>query len=531
MNKTVSINLNGMLFNLEEAAYQNLANYLSGIRNYLNHTEGHEEIIADIEGRIAELFTEKLKHKQVILTSEVSEIISLLGQPEAFADEAAENEGAENVISDEYPEPRRLFRDPDDGAIAGVCKGIGHYFGIDAVWLRIAFLVAFFFAGSGVILYLILWIAMPKARTRSEKLQMRGEPVNLDTLERGFKREMDNLRQKKGGRSTGAKGSDTRSRMIGFITELAISFGKAIGHFFAWLGRFIGFVFLMAGLLGFFFWIMVVLGYADTISINGNVFNGHTIGTMFGLVFSHPWQAQIFSVGLALLVLAPVLGIFFSGVRLIFPKRFSYRWTGVISAGLFIIGMLTCIVCGAFVIRDFNTQGKIILPVALAPFSTDTIHVVANKNTAISLKRALRFDDWQVFANDNEKYIMGKIQLKIEKAEVDKPVLQVLLEAKGKNKREAIENAEGLKYYVKQKGDSLLFNPWFNLGEDSRWRGQEVEFRLKVPSRTHFRFDQTMVQHIKDIYIPFRHESASVETWLWKPGTDKMDCLNCPEYE
>lgn len=531
MNRTVSIHLNGMLFNLEEAAYQNLADYLAGIRSYFKHTDGREEIIADVEGRIAELFSERLKNKQVILETEVAEIIGLLGQPEAFADDAAENEQPENVRAEDYAEPRRLFRDPDDGVIAGVCRGIGHYFGIDAVWLRIAFLIAFFFAGSGVILYLILWIAMPKARTRSEKLQMRGEPVNLDTLERGFKREMDSLRQKHGPDGKGANGAGSRSQIIGFVTELAINFGKAIGHFFAWLGRFIGFVFLMAGLLGFFLWLMVVLGNADTITINGNLLNGHSIGTMFGLVFSHPWQAQVFSIGLALLVLAPVLGIFFSGVRLIFPKRFSYRWTGAISGGLFIIGMLTCIVCGAFVIRDFNTQGKIILPVALAPFSTDTIHVAANKNTAISLKRTLRFDDWQVYANDNEKYIMGKIQLKIEKAEVDKPVLQVLLEARGKNKREAIENAEGLKYYVKQKGDSLFFNPWFNLGNDSRWRGQEVEFRLKVPSRTHFRFDQTMVQYIKDMYVPFRHETEPVESWLWKPGTDKMDCLNCPEYE
>jgi phage shock protein PspC (stress-responsive transcriptional regulator) len=533
MNKTISITLNGMLFNLEEAAYEKLSAYLRAIRHYLQSSDGRDEIISDVEGRIAELFTEKLRQKQVILEAEVTEIISIMGQPEAYADGLEADEPIKTDQVPESAEPRRLFRDPDEGVLAGVCTGIGYYFGIDPVWLRVAFLVVFFFGGSGIILYLILWIAMPKAKSRSEKLQMRGQPVNLETLEKGFKDEMDRLNQKAGeiGRNARNKfnGSGLGQRIGNFIRALIFSFARVFRKIFAWLARFIGFIFLMTGIFAFFIWLMIVLGFGDAVSVSGDKLDGNTVSSLFDLVFSHPWQSVLFSIGLAVLFLSPILALFFAGVRLIFPKRFLYRWPGALSAGLFIIGIITCIVCGAFVIRDFRSQGKIIQTIPLSKFSSDTINVISNPAAAASLKRSVNIDGWQIFFNDDDEFIMGKVRLEVSPAEIDKPDLQVVSAASGTSKRAAVITAENLTYYVKQKGDTLLFNPWFRLKEGSHWRGQEVEFRLRVPAKTYFRFDNEIIRQVNDLYVPADDNTVNTSSWLWKPGQDRIECVNCPE--
>jgi phage shock protein PspC (stress-responsive transcriptional regulator) len=471
----------------------------------------------------------------VILEAELDQVISVLGQPEDYAEVNDESGPQEPVRQAEGAEPRRLFRDSEEGMFAGVCSGIGYYFGMDPVWLRIAFLVAFFFGGSGLILYLILWIAMPKAVTRSEKLQMRGHPVNLETLEKGFKEEMDRLNRKaeEVGKKAGIRfrGVGFGTRLGNFLTELFQSIGKVLVNVFAWLGRFIGFAFLMAGTFGFFIWLMLILGFGDAISLNGDPLATNSIASFFDLVFSKPWQSFLFTIGLALLVVAPILGVLFAGIRLIFPKKFSYRWPGAFSAGLFIIGMITCIVCGAFVIRDFRSQGKVIQSVPLHSFSTDTIHVISNPGAAISLKRSVNLDGWQVYYNDDDEFMMGRARLKIERADVEKPILQVVSKAHGLNKRLAAETAENLRYFVKQRGDTLFFNPWFRLKEGSRWRGQEVEFRFKVPDKTHFRFDEEMIWQVNDLYVPIEREGLNPYNWIWKTDADKMTCLNCPETE
>jgi len=531
MNKTVSINLNGLLFNLEEAAYDKLSAYLTAIRRYFEHTEGRDEMLRDVEARIAELFTEKLKNKQVILLSEVEEIIAVLGQPEEYADSPEPEEANQRPM--ESSDPRRLFRDPDEAMLAGVCSGIGYFFGIDPVWLRIAFLVAFFFGGSGLILYLILWIAMPKANTRSEKLQMRGQPVTLETLEKGVKEEIDRINRKAGEVRSGMRskfnGAGLGAQLGKFITEMAMILGKAFGNIIAWIGRFIGFVFLMAGVFAFFIWLMLVLGFPVSLSMNGTSLDGNTVKALLNLIFSQPWQTLLFIIGISVLVLSPVLGIFFSGARLIFPKRFSYRWPGALTAGLFIIGVITCIVCGAFVIRDFRSQGKIIQSVPLNSFSSDTIRVMSNPGAISSLKRSMNFDGWEIYFNDGDQYILGKVRLDIERADVDKPILKVISKAKGSSKKAALESAENLRYFVKQKGDTLLFNPWFRIREGNHWRGQDLEFQFKVPQKTHFSFDETMIRQVDDLYVPFELEGLSQSNLIWKPGQDKMECLNCPE--
>ncbi|HMU70144.1 MAG TPA: PspC domain-containing protein, partial [Chitinophagales bacterium] len=185
MNKLLFVNIGGVVFQIDDTAYRTLDQYLESIRKkYANTAEG-EEIIRDIENRIAELFLEKVGERSAITMQYVEEVIALMGAPEDF--ESASSEQSSTGQQQQYrqgPSTTRFFRDKEHNVLGGVCSGLAAKFDIDALWLRLAFLIAFFFAGTGLLLYIILWIIIPEAKTTAEKLEMRGEKIDIDNIER-----------------------------------------------------------------------------------------------------------------------------------------------------------------------------------------------------------------------------------------------------------------------------------------------------------------------------------------------------------
>lgn len=197
MNKTVNINLGGMFFHIDENAYQKLSRYFEAIKRSLTNSNGQDEIIKDIEMRIAELFSEKHANgKQVITLEELDEVIAVMGQPEDYRIDSDENEASAPKFTQQTKATKKLYRDKDGGIIGGVLAGLGHYFGIDKVWIRVLFLILLFTFGFGIIPYIILWIVMPEAVTTSEKLEMTGEPVTISNIEKKVREEFDNVSEK-----------------------------------------------------------------------------------------------------------------------------------------------------------------------------------------------------------------------------------------------------------------------------------------------------------------------------------------------
>jgi phage shock protein PspC (stress-responsive transcriptional regulator) len=199
MKKTLTVNISGIVFHIDDDAYAKLDRYLVTIRRHFSSDEGCDEIIAGIEGRIAEMFQEKVTaSKQVVTLADVKEVISQLGEPEQISgsDEASEKkQGSGSGDSDYYDfkASKRLYRDPDDKYIGGVCGGLGAYFQVDPTWMRLLFIVGIF-AGFGILLYIILWIVIPRARTTAEKLEMRGERVNLSNIEKSIKEDIQDIK-------------------------------------------------------------------------------------------------------------------------------------------------------------------------------------------------------------------------------------------------------------------------------------------------------------------------------------------------
>ena len=195
MKKTLNINIKGIIFHLDEDAYNKLNKYLDEINNHFRNKKGREEIINDIENRLTELFQQKLNDKkQVITIEDVDEVIGTMGHPSDF-DEDSEDDYT-TVPQSRAKGHKRLFRNVEDRMLGGVCSGLGAYFNIDTVWVRIAFLIALVFAGGSILVYLVLWIVIPPARTVTEKLEMQGDPVTISNMEKAFKEEMNEIKDK-----------------------------------------------------------------------------------------------------------------------------------------------------------------------------------------------------------------------------------------------------------------------------------------------------------------------------------------------
>ena len=194
MKVTLNINIGGYAFHIDEDAYHNLKAYLRSLEIYFSREESAAEIQADIEARMAELFRARLgTYRQVVTISDVEEVIKILGAPEDFGDQDNYSEpGKKQTTSSSH----RMYRDPDNRIIGGVSSGMAAYWNIDPVIIRVLFIVSVLMGGLGLLIYLILYIVLPEAKTTAQKIEMKGEPVNINNIKESVKEEFEKVRKK-----------------------------------------------------------------------------------------------------------------------------------------------------------------------------------------------------------------------------------------------------------------------------------------------------------------------------------------------
>lgn len=251
MKKTLTVNLGGTVFHIDEDAYRLLDNYLSNLKLHFRRQVGADEIVNDIELRISELFSEKLTAgSQVITIADVEEVINRMGRPEEMETGAEEetvsgSKGSADTHSGGYGSGswssndttsthtsthRRLYRNPDDRMLGGVIGGFSVYLGWDSTWFRLIFILCSIFGFKVLIpIYIICWIIIPEARTAAEKLSMRGEAVTVEnigkTVTDGFERVSNNVndymrsdKPRTGMQRTG----DTLMMIIGWFLKISL---------------------------------------------------------------------------------------------------------------------------------------------------------------------------------------------------------------------------------------------------------------------------------------------------------------------
>lgn len=201
MNKTLNINLGGYPFTIDEDAYATANHYLDSLCGHFKGSEGETEIMQDIEARMGELVNRNKGTRVIANKVDVLEAISVLGTPEELQDidfsEAKTHGKKKKTSSFQLKTGKRLYRDPDDKIFSGVCSGLSSYLGIqDAVWVRIAFVLLFLAGGASLIIYAVLWAIVPEAKTVSDRLEMMGEPTNVNNIAKMVKDEIEVLSDK-----------------------------------------------------------------------------------------------------------------------------------------------------------------------------------------------------------------------------------------------------------------------------------------------------------------------------------------------
>ena len=200
MNKTININLGGYPFTIDEDAFDVANNYLNALTRHFGGSEGATEIMQDIESRMGELVNKTRGTRVIVNKIDILDAIAILGTPEELKDiDFSEMKAKEKNKgrSFQIKTGKRLFRDPDDKIIGGVCSGLAAYFGIqDAIWIRITFILLALAGGASFVVYAALWILVPAAQTVSDRLEMMGEPTNVNNIARMVKEELEDLSDK-----------------------------------------------------------------------------------------------------------------------------------------------------------------------------------------------------------------------------------------------------------------------------------------------------------------------------------------------
>ncbi len=239
MKKTLTINLSGMIYHIDEDAYLLLDKYLHDVKIHLGKETDAREIINDIEGRISELFSERINQGSHVITIEdVEEVIKRLGQPKDFGD--SENDGytqnqSQNSSSQSTDGNKKFYRNPDDKILGGVASGLAAYFNCDPTLIRLAFIICSIFWGSSIFIYILLWLIAPEAKTTAEKLEMKGEKINLEnigkTVTEGFEHmanDINSFVKSEKTRNGLQKAGDFFVSLVGICIKLFVAFFAVI---------------------------------------------------------------------------------------------------------------------------------------------------------------------------------------------------------------------------------------------------------------------------------------------------------------
>ena len=523
MNKTVNINLGGMFFHIDEDAFQKLTRYFDAIKRSLSNSSGHDEIIKDIEMRVSELLNEKQKSdKHVVGLKDVDEVIAVMGQPEDYIIED-DKTNEHSYRSSTTTSTKKLYRDRDKGMVGGVSSGLGYYFGIDAVWFRLFFVLLVLAGfGAGFLAYIILWIVTPEASTTSEKLEMTGEPVTISNIEKKVREEFENVSEKIKNADYDKYGNQIKTG----ANKIGNSFGDFIISVFKIFAKFLGILLILSGLTVLFFLLIGIF----------------TLGS--GVFIDFPWQGfieagnftdyPIWAFGLLMFFAAGIPFFFLAllGFKLLSPNMKSIGNVGKYTLlALWLIAVSLAISIGIKQASAFAVDGRVVQKETFNLNPKDTLFIKFKHNDYFA-KNVNDHNGFQVTQDSTGMDVIysNEVSFKIEKTDEKLPYIQIEKEAKGKSLSEAKKRAEKIKYRYTIIGNQLIFDNYLVTDLKNKYRDQEIEITLYLPKGTLIKPDASM-----------RHyDRTDGDYFLWNPDstTDiyrveetKVRCLSCPADE
>ena len=477
MDNTLNINLAGMLFKIEVKAYQILRNYLQTISREV----GENETIEDIESRIAEIFNSQKGAGEVITIENVETMISIIGNPADFT-RYEDNEPTTTRSR------KRLYRNPNDRVIGGVCGGIGAYLNVDPVLLRILFVLSLLFFGTGFFIYLILWMVILPANNEERQREMYGSEYYRVTARK---------------RQSGIENT---------FNEMGIAIGSALYFFIRVCLIVIGIVFVTTGfvvllsLLFMFFFKIPEAFFLDISEI--------TIGYLPNFIkfivtpSLYPW-IMVFS---AIVVLLPLMALIYWGIKMIFWFKAK---DGMLSLSMFVIWIISATVLGLLIFNEGISFAQESVSREQTPIrnSSDTLYIVAkNKITDIEPNDMwyFRIGNYQMLVNNDNKELHINPKLYIRRAGDNPESITIRKSAHASNATTAFTKAQNIDFNYQIAGDTIFIDDYFTIDANNKWSVEEVAVSINLAVGKVIKVDDSIAKllNINNKFLNINHKNG-----------------------
>ena len=447
MNKTVSISLAGFSFMIEEQAYEKLNNYLQALRNSLEKDEA-DEVMYDIEIRIAEIFRENLDKREVVNSDDVEKVIAQIGTPEAIEGQSEEN--AEQEIPQEKTK-KELFRDMKRGKIAGVCAGLAQYFGMDISLMRIIWILVFIFSVGfvSVVAYVILWVVVPEAETASDFLKMQGKPINFDSLKEAGQRVSSFYNENK---------SEIAKTGAGIWNVVRVVLGG------------IAILITIKILISLVCFILVFLGVWDF-----QLFGRYQDLEEFNFFFSTDKNTRYAFMAIVIIgILIPAIVFMALSIKLFSPKT-KIRYAGFLVGTLFALLMIFGVYFGLSIQKkELIYSGNNVQEERISINTQSNVLTLDLKRVEIPQNFRAYGDD--IFSDKKKIYKEDEPDVYITRRnDVKQPYIMIRKKANGYN------IPIGLSVPVEVSGNVVLLPNYISYSYEQRFRDYDVDYELVIP--------------------------------------------------
>ncbi len=568
MDKVFQIHLAGLLFTIEEKAYQQLKNYLDNLHR---HFQNNHEVVMDIESRMAELFQQKLgSNRNTLFEPDILEVCQTLGNIDQMDEEGhihsnvnatndthqrlhklrrnphdeslggvcsgiasffdidpvivrvlfvlllviygsgilmylilwavvpkANAEEAEIMRLQRQNRNRRLFRDPDNRVIGGVSAGLANYFGLDRVWIRLIFVASIFLFGTGFWLYIVLWIIVPKASSASDKLMMKGEPVDIKNIEKEILKNQGANKVN----SIAAHGAN----VFGILVKGVL---KLVGGFVALL-----------------LFVLVVAISIAMVAIFFNLGNTKELNELIGITVKDASIIWSVKTGVLLTILIPCVALLMLVIKGLFKIKLANKTWGMTLGGLFLVGILLLAYSGisfANSVKESNLKSNVHRIVTADTLFIEGIEmpIVDEENTENVTEFAF-YDKGIVI--DKDKIYFDINNFKIKPGKSDSIYLKVIFTSNGRNEKDALKHIEAIIYDFKISDNKITIPAYFAIDKTKQFSWQEVDVILTAPQGTVVVFDDAAKEIVYDGNM---NEADGISYKVTSNGLKCLDCIS-----
>jgi phage shock protein PspC (stress-responsive transcriptional regulator) len=517
MNKVVNINLGGIPFTLDETAFEHLNRYLDAIDRHFRHTEGYEEIIYDIELRLAELIREGLGSRPIAALKDVEAAIRIMGTPQDFESEDAPSSAPRQEA---FQTGRRLFRNPDDVVLAGVSSGIAAYFGIrEPLWIRLLFVGLTLTGTFGIPIYLLLWAVIPKAKSAADKLAMRGEPINISSIAHLIQKELENLSREVSEFTDDISGKNKQNLsashpIVQNLQAFLETGGTLLKKGVDLLSRIWRPLMILIGALLIFF---LAVGWMATLV---GLFS---VPPYLDLLLVDKYGAsRIFPINLLLLVGIPI-AIAILGISRVFFRAHSSKGIRLGLLSLWAINLL----CIVFLL--VQTGKQFAQPEQISRYETlmvesDTLRIEAGD--LIPQSEEFEIDQNIFFWDDRITYRGLKLNLYESPDEAWK--MEVQSSARGKNRAQARVSAEIVMFNSEVRNNRLTLPNALTIGPGEKFRAQRVDAKLYIPQGKYVQLSKEARDLVRS-GLPMGHDPRDHSEPLYLMTENGLKCTFCQD--